>query len=509
MKKMRKMLLAMTLVLSMSLLNACNFNNLFSKTPTAEELLNQTWDETGYIDADVIFDIGLSMDMGALMGETGDTSTKMNMDVAMDVNVKGTETVQHMAGNISMNLFGMDIEMPYETYSVTLNDVVTVYDYDSDYKQWTVEETSMDNGSTFDASKFTSINADIFESYELAEVNKEDTVYTVTGVIDFGKLMTEIGTDGEEILGDVLTTDEFDLSTLKMDVTVLFDKETLKPISYEMLLDPETFDAGTDEGEITKLNMVIKINEICADKTIEVPQSVIDSAIPVADLGYDYDYNIDSEFTFDDSDVIYEDVIVESETEVTESDIDSDVEVVIDPSKLGSIDAFTNYQFTVNGTTLSLPCTYDEIVAATGWEMKSSESKSWLEGGYYTSVSLRNENDDTMCTIDIYNNTDEDLIYTDCKVTEIYQTEWAITEKDAVAIVFPGNLKAGDENITLEKLVALFGEPARTYTNDEYEGYVYEEYTFSEDESWTTRNCIKVYLVNGIIDNISMDHIGW
>lgn len=161
------------------------------------------------------------------------------------------------------------------------------------------------------------------------------------------------------------------------------------------------------------------------------------------------------------------------------------------------------YQISVNGSTLTLPMTYDEFSSATGFSMKSAEAESFLEGGYYTSVNFYQ--DDTLAAYtDILNASDEDMKYTDCPISRVAQTKYMVVDRSMPAITFPGGLKAG-EPATLEDLTALFGEPSDTsdYSSDGYEKYTYEWYS---DTSWTTSNFLRIEVVNGVIDQITLDH---
>ena len=113
------------------------------------------------------------------------------------------------------------------------------------------------------------------------------------------------------------------------------------------------------------------------------------------------------------------------------------------------------------------------------------------------------QNDTVAAYTDILNASDEDMKYTDCPITQVAQSKRMVVDKGMPAITFPGGLKAG-EPATLEDLTALFGEPTDTYEylSDGYEKYTYE---WNEDPSWTTSNYLKIEVVNGVIDQITLD----
>lgn len=164
------------------------------------------------------------------------------------------------------------------------------------------------------------------------------------------------------------------------------------------------------------------------------------------------------------------------------------------------------YAFSIDGKVIELPCTYEELSKVTGAKFKSSDEKSYIEGGYYTLVNMYNEEEKMVLSVEIYNNTDEDQTYINCPITRISQSDYDI-KNGGKKVVFPGNLTIGQE-MTTAKLEEIFGKPSDTYEykDDGYESY---DWTYSEDEDWTTFNNFKVEIVNGKIQNISFDHRGF
>ncbi len=195
----------------------------------------------------------------------------------------------------------------------------------------------------------------------------------------------------------------------------------------------------------------------------------------------------------------------EAEDKAGNADDDKDDEKDSDSDASGITADWTKYEFVIDGKTLSLPCDYQDLKDA-GFSMKSSDEKSYLEGGYYTNVNLYNEDDDISLYAEISNLTDEDQQYTDCKVTSVSQTEYMVNSKDAPEITFPGGLVAGME-MTGEELEDLFGEPQDVFEyGSEDDDYWSNTYTWSEDEDYTSFDNIEVCITNGIIDQITMEH---
>lgn len=170
---------------------------------------------------------------------------------------------------------------------------------------------------------------------------------------------------------------------------------------------------------------------------------------------------------------------------------------------------WTSYSFSVNGKTLTLPCSYQELAEATGFAMKSSNAKSYLEGGYYTNVNLYTEDEDLALYIDILNDTDGDLTYAECKVVAISQTKYQAVECGASMITFAGGLQVGQE-MTTDDIEAIFGEPQDTYeyVSDDSD-YCSSEWTYSEDPDYTYHNNIEITIVNGLIDEIGIEHLNF
>jgi len=153
-----------------------------------------------------------------------------------------------------------------------------------------------------------------------------------------------------------------------------------------------------------------------------------------------------------------------------------------------------------NGYKISLPCTYDEFVALTGYQMKETREKSYLEADEREDIEVYNPDDfDTpLATINIENYSREDMMYKDCTITGIYQDDY-VRLQDSELFTFPGNLKIGSK-VTKDDLVELFGEPEYEYEDEEdYEDYSYEAYNWSYGSK-----AIMVTLVNGKVSDITI-----
>lgn len=189
----------------------------------------------------------------------------------------------------------------------------------------------------------------------------------------------------------------------------------------------------------------------------------------------------------------FDNVIEKSDSVIDRNQEKKDIDVSND---------WDDYEFIVNGHEIELPCSYDELKNATGFSMKSSDENSMLSSNYYAIVNMY-KNDKLALYTEILNDSSSDAKYTEGKITRVGQSKYQVST-GADVITFPGNLKVGD-TITEEKIKELFGEPndISEYSSDGYES---KTYTYNEDSSWTTTNYYKIKVVNGIIDELTLDN---
>ncbi len=197
--------------------------------------------------------------------------------------------------------------------------------------------------------------------------------------------------------------------------------------------------------------------------------------------------------------------VIDKSLNVVDKAIDKSDDVINDIEENKNVDissSWSNYEFSVNGKLVKLPCTYKELKEATGFSMKTAQENSSLSNNYYTLVNMY-KNDKLALYTEILNDTDSDVKYTDAKITKVGQSKYQVST-GADKLTFPGNLKAGDE-ITEDKIKELFGEPTDVY-NYESDGYKSVTYTYNEDTTWTTTNFYEIKIVNGIIDELTLDN---
>lgn len=163
---------------------------------------------------------------------------------------------------------------------------------------------------------------------------------------------------------------------------------------------------------------------------------------------------------------------------------------------------WSDYEVSVNNKTIKLPCTYEELKDATGFSMKSADEKSYLSKNYYATVNMY-KNDKLALYTEIYNDTNDDIKYSDSKVSMISQTKYQVST-GADVITFPGSLKAGDQ-ISVDELINKLGNPS---DKSEYNDSNYSSTTliYNENLSWKTTKFYKITIVNGVIDELSLDN---
>ena len=194
-----------------------------------------------------------------------------------------------------------------------------------------------------------------------------------------------------------------------------------------------------------------------------------------------------------------EEQLEESDSNLFDSSIFEDLDNKINTAVSSE---WQKYEFIVNDKTLKLPSTYNELSNATSSTIQSSYTKSYLQSGYYALLNMY-KNDKLSLYIEVLNDTNLDQLYTDCKVTRISQTKYQ-SSVGADVITFPGNLKVGQE-ITKDEIVNILGNPSdvKNYTD---EGYISDTYSYYEDTTYTTTNYYEIKVVNGIIDELTLDN---
>lgn len=162
-----------------------------------------------------------------------------------------------------------------------------------------------------------------------------------------------------------------------------------------------------------------------------------------------------------------------------------------------------DYQFTANNKVFTLPLSYKDFAAGTGLSMKKEDLTQELKDNYYTYVNLYKD-DHLAGFIDVYNDSGNTLTLENCTVSRVSQTKFSINTYNIDPIIFPGNLKVGMK-ITDDEIIKLLGEPT-SKNESTYDGTQFVTYKYNADTTWTTINYYEIDLINGEIDQLTLDN---
>lgn len=268
-----------TVVLALiAVMLAGSFAGCGKEKVTAESLLVGAYgrDNVESMDADLVMNVDADIDISDLFSDSADQSTEtensettMNFKVALDCNIKATEKIAYANGNATVDVLGMSQKVPVKSYVDSDNKVS--YTYNEDYDLWT--KSDLDSDESLGSFAEGKIDKDIFTDLKLADTKEEDSEYVVTGKVTMDNLKKLYGDSFNDLSEN---TEDIDLSTLKFDVTMKFDKKSKMMKSFECKVDPTTLDA--EEYTINEFSAEVKINKI-NDVDVKIPSEVVKEAI--------------------------------------------------------------------------------------------------------------------------------------------------------------------------------------------------------------------------------------
>lgn len=273
--KSKKRTVVLTL---MAVMLAGSFAGCGKEKVTAESLLAGAYggDNVESMDADLVMNVDADIDISDLFSDSADQSTEtensettMNFKVALDCNIKATEKIAYANGNATVDVLGMSQKVPVKSYVDSDNKVS--YTYNEDYDLWT--KSDLDSDESLGSFAEGKIDKDIFTDLKLADTKEEDSEYVVTGKVTMDNLKKLYGDSFNDLSEN---TEDIDLSTLKFDVTMKFDKKSKMMKSFECKVDPTTLDA--EEYTINEFSAEAKINKI-NDVDVKIPSEVVKEAI--------------------------------------------------------------------------------------------------------------------------------------------------------------------------------------------------------------------------------------
>lgn len=268
-----------TVVLALiAVMLAGSFAGCGKEKVTAESLLAGAYggDNVESMDADLVMNVDADINISDLFSDSADQSTEtensettMNFKVALDCNIKATEKIAYANGNATVDVIGMSQKVPVKSYVDSDNKVS--YTYNEDYDLWT--KSDLDSDESLGSFAEGKIDKDIFTDLKLADTKEEDSEYVVTGKVTMDNLKKLYGDSFNDLSEN---TEDIDLSTLKFDVTMKFDKKSKMMKSFECKVDPTTLDA--EEYTINEFSAEVKINKI-NDVDVKIPSEVVKEAI--------------------------------------------------------------------------------------------------------------------------------------------------------------------------------------------------------------------------------------
>lgn len=503
--KKRLILLVTALVLVLAMV-ACGSDK--KKKVTTESVLSdmqKTVEDLQSLKADVELKLGITIALG-----DNTIPVALDANVAMEILQKAEDDVlANMSGSVDLNIAAQKMAEEFNIYSATKGGDTTTYLYLASSNEWVKNVSTEENADaeteieaeTDDTVKNEADMPKIEEFLTLKEgtekYNDKDC-YVLVGIINNDTLSKLPLDDAAAESGVSLSAIEE--IGLNVAVKLYIDKKTNYPVA--LIAEHSNKNAGEEGAFITfdELKLTVNVDSVNEIKEIVIPEEALN-----AKEAEDTVISIEGLDIFGSGTGMEEDF----EEELPDEKEDINVPSVSDDTQENDFsnlpDDWTTYAFSINGKVLTLPCTYAELNAVTGYTMKNAQAKSYLESDYSTYVFLY-DGDELALTIDIYNFTDKDLLYADCLVVSISQSDYN-AENTGDYIAFPKNIKVGDAT-TKDELKALFGEPYDTYDYEDGD-YVSYEFTYCEDTEEPYYNLLEISVTNGLIDDIKIDNLSY
>ena len=134
-------------------------------------------------------------------------------------------------------------------------------------------------------------------------------------------------------------------------------------------------------------------------------------------------------------------------------------------ASVGTLD-WNNVKVSIDGTNITLPCTYADFVDKTGYALTATETPDEPLGEMeYTMYLTCEASDGTALDITLFNPDTEQKNAKDCMVVGVSVDDFRDNNAN---VIFPGNLGLGSK-VTQESLTGVFGAPDYSYeseTND-------------------------------------------
>ena len=215
----------------------------------------------------IYMDVDMETEMpNELTGENGTVegmSFSMAIKMAVDVDVQKDGDLQYTKGTMTTNMFGMNMEVPVETYIDSVNGITYDLSDINGEMVWTKSPADVESDS-IDGALLSSI----YEEYNMLDDIKfmdEGDKYSVTIPIP----MESSG------VGDMTGMDSSDM----IDCIMYFDKESKLPVRLEMDLLSAMMSGEDMEGvKINNVDFYMDFYDY-GKAEVSIPQDVINSAV--------------------------------------------------------------------------------------------------------------------------------------------------------------------------------------------------------------------------------------
>lgn len=260
------------------------------KPPTAEELLSQSFAETEYSYVNAKIDSALNVTLNISEALGSDNDNIFNTAINIEGDIESGQSASHFTTKVNTSIDGFkDISSVDETY-YSYSDTVTSYSYSNVDNNWVKEELQTNVGVDY-SSLFSFKDLSLFDSYELQEVGKEDTTYTVKAKLNMQKLLDYNCIDLFSLLTSVQNASLDDYSCITLDASYVYDKETKSLQNIIITLD--SYPSGNKYITLEDYKLTISDIHFNNSDTVDIPSFIVencvvkeDSSANVSIIGY-------------------------------------------------------------------------------------------------------------------------------------------------------------------------------------------------------------------------------
>lgn len=246
------------------------------KPPTAEELLSQSFAETEYSYVNAKIDSALNVTLNISEALGSDNDNIFNTAINIEGDIESGQNVSHFTTKVNTSIDGFkDISSVDETY-YSYSDTVTSYSYSSVDNNWVKEELQTNVGVDY-SSLFSFKDLSLFDSYELQEVSKEDTTYTVKAKLNMQKLLDYNCIDLFSLLTSVQNISLDDYSSITLDASYVYDKETKSLQNIIITLD--SYPSGNEYITLEDYKLTISDIHFNNSDIVDIPSFIVENCV--------------------------------------------------------------------------------------------------------------------------------------------------------------------------------------------------------------------------------------